>query len=50
MRLGFVGNSTLKFDGKHHWYQGGEWRYLQRVALLFDALFLRIQWVFLFWP
>lgn len=38
MRLGFVGNSALAFDGDEYWYCSGEWRYLERVAELFDSV------------
>jgi glycosyltransferase involved in cell wall biosynthesis len=38
MRLGFVGNSALFWDGQRHSYKSGEWRYLEKVAPLFDVI------------
>jgi glycosyltransferase involved in cell wall biosynthesis len=38
MRLGFVANSKLVFDGESYRYKSGEWRYLERVASLFEEV------------
>lgn len=36
LHLGYVADSPLAFDGNHYRYATGEWRYLERIAVLFD--------------
>lgn len=36
--LGFLANSPLRFDGNRYLYQTGEWRYIKRIANLFETV------------
>lgn len=38
LRLGFIADSDLGFDGRAYYYRTGEWHYIERLASLFDTV------------